>query len=109
MFYLTFRIYLYSLQSVEINASTFLRFLISTIFLINFLAVPIIPEFLYDIRHPDAPLSSFSKYPPPMLKPPDNDDLTGEYTTIAFGEKFEIFRFDSQLTDHEQHQTILVG
>ncbi|XP_053678444.1 synaptic vesicular amine transporter [Anopheles nili] len=26
--------------------------------------VPIIPEFLYDIRHPDAPLASFPKTPP---------------------------------------------
>uniref|UniRef100_U5EXT5 Putative vesicular amine transporter n=1 Tax=Corethrella appendiculata TaxID=1370023 RepID=U5EXT5_9DIPT len=28
--------------------------------------VPIIPEFLYDIRHPDAPLDSFPKEPPTL-------------------------------------------
>lgn len=31
--------------------------------------VPIIPEFLYDIRHPDAPLASFPKEPPTTLSP----------------------------------------
>lgn len=32
--------------------------------LINFFfVVPIIPEFLYDIRHPDAPLDSFPRTP----------------------------------------------
>jgi len=42
--------------------------------------VPIIPEFLYDIRHPDAPLDSFprtpltSNVPPPPTPCPCNKD-----------------------------------
>jgi MFS transporter, DHA1 family, solute carrier family 18 (vesicular amine transporter), member 1/2 len=53
--------------------------------------VPIIPEFLYDIRHPDAPLSSFSNEPPQpastlppcqgVQKAPDPFNL--ETTTMA--------------------------
>ncbi|XP_032596312.1 synaptic vesicular amine transporter isoform X1 [Drosophila grimshawi] len=31
--------------------------------------VPIIPEFLYDIRHPDAPLGSFPRAPIPLTTP----------------------------------------
>lgn len=36
----------------------------------NNFSVPIIPEFLYDIRHPDAPLSSLPKLPPSTPIPP---------------------------------------
>ncbi|XP_070499948.1 synaptic vesicular amine transporter isoform X2 [Chironomus tepperi] len=46
--------------------------------------VPIIPEFIYDIRHPDAPLSSFPKYPPPMTTPADSDALGLDYTTSGY-------------------------
>ncbi|XP_049537039.1 synaptic vesicular amine transporter isoform X1 [Anopheles darlingi] len=38
--------------------------------------VPIIPEFLYDIRHPDAPLASFPKTPPPTLSPCEKESTT---------------------------------
>ncbi|XP_058058459.1 synaptic vesicular amine transporter [Anopheles bellator] len=38
--------------------------------------VPIIPEFLYDIRHPDAPLASFPKTPPPTLSPCEKETTT---------------------------------
>lgn len=52
--------------------------------------VPIIPEFLYDIRHPDAPLSSFSKTPPPFVTTSGYDvassDLPEGYTTAGYGE-----------------------
>lgn len=48
--------------------------------------VPIIPEFLYDIRHPDAPLSSFPKTPPPPTPNPCNNDLTtvSDVTTLGY-------------------------
>lgn len=50
--------------------------------------VPIIPEFLYDIRHPDAPLSSFPKYPPHVT--PSANDLQGpDYTTVGYGKRFD--------------------
>uniref|UniRef100_A0AAG5CZU4 Major facilitator superfamily (MFS) profile domain-containing protein n=1 Tax=Anopheles atroparvus TaxID=41427 RepID=A0AAG5CZU4_ANOAO len=38
--------------------------------------VPIIPEFLYDIRHPEAPLSSFPKTPPTTLTPCEKETTT---------------------------------
>ncbi|XP_058822890.1 synaptic vesicular amine transporter isoform X1 [Topomyia yanbarensis] len=38
--------------------------------------VPIIPEFLYDIRHPDAPLASFPKTPPTTLSPCEKESTT---------------------------------
>lgn len=53
-----------------------------------YFTVPIIPEFLYDIRHPDAPLSSFPKSPPPTLPPCDHKSSSGsnnEITTIGYG------------------------
>ena len=51
--------------------------------------VPIIPEFLYDIRHPDAPLSSYSKYPPvPPSTTPGNELEGGDYTTNGYGKLF---------------------
>jgi hypothetical protein len=49
---------------------------------VSFFAVPIIPEFLYDIRHPDAPLSSLGRHPPPIIAAPDNE----ESTTNGYGE-----------------------
>lgn len=39
-------------------------------FCFKIFTVPIIPEFLYDIRHPDAPLSSLPKLPPSTPIPP---------------------------------------
>ncbi|XP_040160417.1 synaptic vesicular amine transporter isoform X2 [Anopheles arabiensis] len=41
--------------------------------------VPIIPEFLYDIRHPDAPLASFPKTPPTT---PCEKEVTTPYNRI---------------------------
>uniref|UniRef100_A0A8W7PCL1 Major facilitator superfamily (MFS) profile domain-containing protein n=1 Tax=Anopheles coluzzii TaxID=1518534 RepID=A0A8W7PCL1_ANOCL len=41
--------------------------------------VPIIPEFLYDIRHPDAPLASFPKTPPTT---PCEKEVTTPYNGI---------------------------
>ncbi|KFB40573.1 AGAP004476-PA-like protein [Anopheles sinensis] len=38
--------------------------------------LPIIPEFLYDIRHPDAPLASFPKTPPTTLSPCEKETTT---------------------------------
>lgn len=50
--------------------------------------VPIIPEFLYDIRHPDAPLSSFPKNPPvPTPAPGCNDGAQSDLTTLGYGRK----------------------
>uniref|UniRef100_A0A336LQF8 CSON011074 protein n=1 Tax=Culicoides sonorensis TaxID=179676 RepID=A0A336LQF8_CULSO len=47
--------------------------------------VPIIPEFLYDIRHPDAPLSSFSKTPPSTTPLPGcNDAPQSDLTTLGY-------------------------
>lgn len=55
------------------------------------LSVPIIPEFIYDMRHPDAPLSSFPKNPPPMPVTTPNNDLDGsDSTTIGYGKDFKI-------------------
>lgn len=49
-----------------------------------FFLVPIIPEFLYDIRHPDAPLDSFPRTPlttpRPTLQPCDRDLVTTDGT-----------------------------
>ncbi|XP_062714853.1 synaptic vesicular amine transporter isoform X2 [Aedes albopictus] len=45
--------------------------------------VPIIPEFLYDIRHPDAPLASFPKEPPTTTTlPPCKRETTTPYNGI---------------------------
>lgn len=53
--------------------------------------VPIIPEFLYDIRHPDAPLDSFPRTPLTTPAPYDRDRPTDslEPTTLSPG-KFSI-------------------
>ncbi|KAL9922365.1 synaptic vesicular amine transporter-like isoform 2-T7 [Glossina fuscipes fuscipes] len=52
--------------------------------------VPIIPEFLYDIRHPDAPLESFPRTPlTPHTPPPttpcpgNNKDAAGDVLSTA--------------------------
>lgn len=61
------------------------------------LLVPIIPEFLYDIRHPDAPLDSYPRTPltlhtppPPTTPCPCKDDQTTatDYTTISPSGKY---------------------
>lgn len=46
------------------------------------LAVPIIPEFLYDIRHPDAPLASLPKHPPPTTPAPPCGQTTTPWDGI---------------------------
>lgn len=46
--------------------------------------VPIIPEFLYDIRHPDAPLDTLPRTP--LTTPMPCDRITGEITTLSPGE-----------------------
>lgn len=43
--------------------------------------MPIIPEFLYDIRHPDAPLDSLPRIPFTTPLPYDRDSL--EPTTLS--------------------------
>lgn len=58
-------------------------FLIKLHLIFNLFSVPIIPEFLYDIRHPDAPLSSFPKTPPPQHT--TNGNEPDDYTTVAYG------------------------
>ncbi|KAG5682361.1 hypothetical protein PVAND_011717 [Polypedilum vanderplanki] len=45
--------------------------------------VPIIPEFLYDIRHQDAPLSSFQKNPP-SISTPNYDNEGPDFTTAGY-------------------------
>lgn len=68
-----------TLKSHLINF-TFIRSIFST--------VPIIPEFLYDIRHPDAPLSSFSKSPPHHIATTSGYELEGDgVTTAGYGQK----------------------
>ncbi|GAB0097373.1 synaptic vesicular amine transporter [Sergentomyia squamirostris] len=44
--------------------------------------VPIIPEFLYDIRHPDAPLASLPKHPPPTTPAPPCGQTTTPWDGI---------------------------
>ncbi|XP_059619591.1 synaptic vesicular amine transporter isoform X2 [Phlebotomus argentipes] len=44
--------------------------------------VPIIPEFLYDIRHPDAPLASLPKFPPPTTPAPPCGQTTTPWDGI---------------------------
>ncbi|XP_055695462.1 synaptic vesicular amine transporter isoform X1 [Lutzomyia longipalpis] len=44
--------------------------------------VPIIPEFLYDIRHPDAPLASLPKLPPPTTPVPPCGQTTTPWDGI---------------------------
>ena len=59
--------------------------------------VPIIPEFLYDIRHPDAPLDSYPRTPLTLHTPPpptqcpckDGETIpTVEVSTISAEGKF---------------------
>jgi DHA1 family solute carrier family 18 vesicular amine transporter 1/2 len=57
----------------------------------HFISVPIIPEFIYDIRHPDAPLSSFPKDPPPIT-PSAYDVENPDSSTPNYGELY--FTFD---------------
>lgn len=57
--------------------------------------VPIIPEFLYDIRHPDAPLSSFPKTPPPPTPLPGCNDAAqqSDLTTLGYGKRRLLSRY----------------
>ncbi|XP_016957208.1 synaptic vesicular amine transporter isoform X1 [Drosophila biarmipes] len=80
--------------------------------------VPIIPEFLYDIRHPDAPLDSFPRTPlssvvPPLPTPcPCNKDgseaAPPEITTISPEENETYYR---ELERHNElvGETVEVG
>jgi hypothetical protein len=69
-------------NAIESNKSFICHFL-------YFITVPIIPEFLYDIRHPDAPLSSFPNEPPspPPVTLAADGSVDPDYTTIGYGNK----------------------
>lgn len=60
------------------------------------LLVPIIPEFLYDIRHPDAPLDSYPRTPLSIHVPPtptpgpcskDGDDAMSTVETSTWSQE----------------------
>lgn len=80
----------------------FLKHLILSfnVHLLFLFTVPIIPEFLYDIRHPDAPLSSFPKTPPPMTTPADSDGLGLDYTTSGYGKSFGFLKWHNLNSRH---------
>ncbi|XP_073813729.1 vesicular monoamine transporter isoform X2 [Musca autumnalis] len=82
--------------------------------------VPIIPEFLYDIRHPDAPLDSYPRTPLSIHVPPtptpspcskDGDDVspTLEVSTLSPEENETLYR---ELEERHQElvgETVEVG
>ncbi|XP_032572715.1 synaptic vesicular amine transporter isoform X2 [Drosophila sechellia] len=81
--------------------------------------VPIIPEFLYDIRHPDAPLDSFprtpltSNVPPPPTPCPCNKDgseaATLEISTISPEENETYYRELEERHNELVGETVEVG
>ncbi|XP_011293998.2 synaptic vesicular amine transporter isoform X1 [Musca domestica] len=82
--------------------------------------VPIIPEFLYDIRHPDAPLDSYPRTPLSIHVPPtptpspcskDGDDVSAmvEVSTLSPEENETLYR---ELEERHQElvgETVEVG
>ncbi|XP_061393149.1 synaptic vesicular amine transporter [Musca vetustissima] len=80
--------------------------------------VPIIPEFLYDIRHPDAPLDSYPRTPLSIHVPPtptpspcgkDGDDVSLEVSTLSPEENETLYR---ELEERHQElvgETVEVG
>ncbi|KAI8037413.1 hypothetical protein M5D96_009549, partial [Drosophila gunungcola] len=81
--------------------------------------VPIIPEFLYDIRHPDAPLDSFprtpltSNVPPPPTPCPCNKDGSEaaplEISTISPEENETYYRELEERHNELVGETVEVG
>lgn len=76
-------------------------------------AVPIIPEFLYDIRHPDKPLSSLQKYPPSTTPAPPCGETTTpwdglEMTTPGF-DNTSFYQEQQELHDELIGETVEVG
>ncbi|XP_055921583.1 synaptic vesicular amine transporter [Eupeodes corollae] len=85
--------------------------------------VPIIPEFLYDIRHPDAPLDSFPRTPlsiitpaPPTLSPcsRNGDEVLPtsskmEYVTISDVENATLYREMEERHKELVGETVEVG
>uniref|UniRef100_W8BJN2 Synaptic vesicular amine transporter n=2 Tax=Ceratitis capitata TaxID=7213 RepID=W8BJN2_CERCA len=81
--------------------------------------VPIIPEFLYDIRHPDAPLDSFPRTPltthtpaPPTPSPcsADGEPLpTAEVVTLSPEENFTLYREMEERHKELVGETVEVG
>ncbi|XP_054738477.1 synaptic vesicular amine transporter [Anastrepha obliqua] len=81
--------------------------------------VPIIPEFLYDIRHPDAPLDSYPRTPltthtppPPTQSPcsPNGEPLpTVEVSTLSPEENFTLYRELEERHKELVGETVEVG
>ncbi|XP_037949450.1 synaptic vesicular amine transporter isoform X2 [Teleopsis dalmanni] len=81
--------------------------------------VPIIPEFLYDIRHPDAPLDSFPRTPltlntpPPPTQCPCNSDgdllPTVEVSTLSPEENETLYRELEERHNELVGETVEVG
>ncbi|XP_067627523.1 synaptic vesicular amine transporter isoform X2 [Eurosta solidaginis] len=81
--------------------------------------VPIIPEFLYDIRHPDAPLDSFPRTPltthtppPPTQSPcgPNGEPLpTVDVSTLSPEENYTLFREMEERHNELVGETVEVG
>ncbi|XP_065369697.1 synaptic vesicular amine transporter isoform X2 [Calliphora vicina] len=81
--------------------------------------VPIIPEFLYDIRHPDAPLDSFPRTPLTLHTPPpptqcpclkDGEAIpTMEVSTISSEENETFYREMEERHQELVGETVEVG
>lgn len=77
------------------------------------LSVPIIPEFLYDIRHPDKPLSSLPKFPPSTTPAPACGETTTQWdgievTTPGF-DNTSYYQEQKELHDELIGETVEVG
>uniref|UniRef100_A0A1I8P8D4 Major facilitator superfamily (MFS) profile domain-containing protein n=1 Tax=Stomoxys calcitrans TaxID=35570 RepID=A0A1I8P8D4_STOCA len=82
--------------------------------------VPIIPEFLYDIRHPDAPLDSFPRTPLSIYVPPTptpgpcskdggGDDQVLEISTLSPEENETLYRGLEERHNELVGETVEVG
>ncbi|XP_030377291.1 synaptic vesicular amine transporter isoform X2 [Scaptodrosophila lebanonensis] len=80
--------------------------------------VPIIPEFLYDIRHPDAPLDSYARTPLTLNTPPpptvcpcnkDGSEQQLEVSTLSPEENETLYRELEERHNELVGETVEVG